>query len=244
MKAMVFCAGFGTRLGDLTRDIPKPMLSLGSAPVLSYLLGHLRRHGFDEIAINLHFKPELIGNHFGNGSAAGLKIRYSLEPSLLGTAGGLKKMEDFFRAEDRFLVQYGDVLTDQDFSAMLSFHRERQALATLLLHQRLGSNSIVKLDDDNHITDLIERPGDRERQGETSPWVNSGICICTPEIFDSIPADTAADLPRDVFPKLIGTGRLYGFPLSGYRCAIDSAARLEEARTAIAEQRCRVTPIG
>src|SRR5256885_13060536 len=235
---MVLCAGFGTRLGELTREIPKPMLPIGPAPLLGYLLGHLKFHGFDEIAINLHFRPEMIRDHFGDGSASGLRIIYSLESKLLGTAGGLKKMEDFFRGEDCFLVQYGDVVTDQDFGPLLEAHREHRALATLLVHQRPGSNSVVTLDDNNRIVAFLERPSNQERKGQTSPWVNSGVCICSPEIFDSIPADTAADLPRDVFRKLAGGRRLYAFPLSGYRCAIDSPTRLEEARSAIRDGRC------
>src|SRR5687767_314215 len=136
---MVLCAGFGTRLGELTREIPKPMLPLNEHPMLAYILGHLKCHGFCEVAINLHFKPELITSYLGN-SPDGLSLTYSHEPALLGTAGGVKKLEPFFRTEDSFLVQYGDVVTDHDFSEMVRFHRERHALATLLVHRRASSN--------------------------------------------------------------------------------------------------------
>jgi mannose-1-phosphate guanylyltransferase/phosphomannomutase len=209
--------------------------------MLAYLLAHLKRHGFDQIAINLHFKPELIKNHFGDGSRLGVKLTYSHETNLLGTAGGVKNVETFFRGEPAFLVQYGDIITDQDFTAMLKFHRERSALATLLVHQRKKSNSVVTLDDEHRLVGFLERPTDDARQGQTSPWVNSGVCICTPEILDHISANTTCDLPRDVFPKLAGTGRLFGFPLSGYRCAVDSPERLAEARTALAEGRCHIS---
>ena len=215
MKAMVLCAGYGTRLGELTREIPKPMLPLHHQPMLAYLLAHLKQHGFDEIAINLHFKPELIQNHFGDGSRLGVKLAYSFEPTLLGTAGGVKNVEKFFRRERAFLVQYGDILTDQDFSAMAQFHRKRNALATLLVHHRKKSNSVVTLDEENRIVGFLERPTDNARQGQTSPWVNSGVCLCAPEILDHIPPGTTCDLPRDVFPKLTTTGRLFGFPLTG-----------------------------
>src|SRR5712671_1451205 len=218
---MVLCAGLGTRLGDLTREIPKPMLPLGNAPLLAYLLGHLKRHGFDEIGINLHFKPEAIKDYFGDGPSGRLRITYSLEPELMGTAGGVKKMENFFRSENAFLVQYGDVLTDQDFSTMLDFHRHKKAHATLLLHQRANSNSVVTLDSDQRIVGFLERPTDEQRTGHLSPWVNSGVCLVGPEILDAIPANTPCDLPRDIFSKLIQTRRIYGFPLAGYRCAID-----------------------
>jgi mannose-1-phosphate guanylyltransferase/phosphomannomutase len=240
MKAMVLCAGFGTRLGDITREIPKPMLPLQGRPMLEYLLAHLRTHGFGQVAINLHFKPRVIRDHFGNGSAHKLELVYSDEPSLLGTAGGVKKMESFLRHGGPFLVQYGDVVTDQDFSAMLKFHREQNALVTLLVHQRLKSNSVVSLDGDGRVIGFLERPDEKAREGVVSPWVNSGVCIAEPGFLESIPDGLACDLPRDIFPKLIGTGRLFGFPMTGYRCAVDSPQRLEEVRTAIAEGRCRI----
>lgn len=243
MKAMVLCAGYGTRLGELTRDTPKPMLPLHGHPMLAYILGHLKSHGFDEIAINLHFQPQVIRGSFGDGSGENLKLTYAFEPELRGTAGGVKNLERFFRGEDAFLVHYGDVITDQDFTAMLRFHRERHALATLLLHQRAKSNSIVTLAPDGRIEGFLERPTKAARQGQASRWVNSGICICHVDILEAIPTTIPADLPRDVFPGLIHTGRLYGYPLTGYRCAIDSPERLTEARSALSEGRCRAHPV-
>ena len=243
MKAMVLCAGLGTRLGELTREIPKPMLDLQGQPLLAYLLGNLRRHGFDQIVINVHFKPELIRDHFGDGMGHQLALTYAYEPKLLGTAGGVKNVEGFLRNEPIFLVHYGDILTDQDFTAMLAFHRERRALATLLVHQRVKSNSIVNLDDTGRITGFLERPDEQSRAGQSSRWVNSGVCICAPEVLEAIPGGVPCDLPRDIFPKLIASGRVYGFALTGYRCAIDSPERLAEARAAQAEGRCRVVPI-
>jgi NDP-sugar pyrophosphorylase family protein len=240
MKAMVLCAGYGTRLGELTREIPKPLLPLNDRPMLAYLLTHLKQQGFDQIVINLHFKPELIQDHFGDGSRLGVKLTYSHETNLLGTAGGVKNVEAFFRNEPAFLVQYGDIITDQDFKAMMQFHRGRSALATLLVHHRQKSNSVVTLDDEQRITNFLERPTNEARQGQASPWVNSGVCICGPEILDHIPPGKTCDLPRDVFPKLVATQRLFGFPLTGYRCAVDSPERLAEARAALTEGRCHI----
>jgi len=241
MRAMVLCAGYGTRLGELTREVPKPMLPLQGRPILEWILAHLRSHDFREAAVNLHFHPESILAHFGDGAALGMSLAWSHEPELLGTAGGVKKMEEFLRASDPFLVHYGDVLTDEDFSAMARFHREKGALATLLLHQRAGSNSVVTMDGDQRITGFLERPGEEARRGAVSPWVNSGICLCHPEVLDRIPAGKPCDLPRDIFPQLLGGGKVFGYPLSGYRCAIDSPQRLEEARAALAEGRCKIS---
>ncbi len=243
MKAMVLCAGYGTRLGDLTREVPKPMLPVAGRPLLAYLLGHLRAHGFRDVAINLHFRPDLIRDTFGDGSRWDLRFHYSQEPSLLGTAGGVKQVEDFFRDQSSFLIQYGDILTDHDLGALVRFHHQRQALATLLVHPRPRSNSAVSLDPEGRVIGFLERPAEEHRAGITTPWVNSGICVASPELFDHIPAGKPADLPKDVFVPLVATRRLFAMPLDGFRCAIDSPDRLAQARTALAEQRCRVQPL-
>ena len=103
------------------------MLALGEHPLLEYLLCHLARHGFREIAVNLHFMPEVIRDYFGDGSRCGVRLSYSYEPELLGTAGGVKSVAGFLADQGPFLVQYGDVVTSQDFTAMLRFHRDRSA---------------------------------------------------------------------------------------------------------------------
>ena len=230
MKAIVLCAGFGTRLGDLTREIPKPMLPLGARPMLEYIVCHLKRHGFDQLAVNLHFMPEVIEGYFGDGARWGLRLTYSHEPQLLGTAGGTKKMESFFQGDDPFLVHYGDVVTNQDLSAMLQMHLERQALATLLVHQRARSNSALSIDPQGCIERFLERPSDAQRGQVSQSWVFSGITICQPELLQRIPAGTARDFPRDVFVPLASSGRLFACPLTGDRVAVDSSQRLAEAR--------------
>ena len=240
MKAMVLCAGYGTRLGDLTREIPKPMLPLGDRPMLEYILCHLKRHGFDEVAVNLHFMPEVIQDYFADGARWGLRLTYSHEPQLLGTAGGTKKMESFFQGDGPFLVHYGDVVTNQDFTAMLRFHRQRAALATLLVHRRAKSNSALSVDAAGRIERFLERPSEAQRSTVAGAWVFSGIAICQPELLDMIPAETFCDFPRDVFVPLAATRRLFAFPLSGQRVAVDSPQRLAEARQAVAEGLFRV----
>ncbi len=230
MKAVVLCAGFGTRLGDLTREIPKPMLDIQGKPLLAYLLGHLRPEGIADIAINLHFRPEVIREWFGDGSRWGLRIRYSPEEQLLGTAGAVRNLEPSLRDEDAFLVQYGDVLTDQPIAPLLRCHREHGALATLLVHRRKRSNSVVTVDDTGRVIGFLERPADPDLAPLDSCWVNSGMFLCSGEILDLIPKGRPSDFPRDVFVPLVATGRLYAVPLEGYRCAIDSPERLAEAR--------------
>lgn len=230
MKAMVLAAGAGSRMGELTKDCPKPMLLVQGKPILEHILRNLARHGFHEVVLNLFHHPHLIEAHFGDGSALGIRITYIHEPRLLGTAGSARHAATFLRGPEPFLLHYGDILTDQDLGAMLRAHAQKQAQATLLLHERVGSNSVVVLNSEGRVTRLLERPSEAERAAVSSPWVNSGIYLLDPSVLDRISSEGLQDFPQDIFPALIEEGRVFGFPLTGYRCAIDSPERLERAR--------------
>ena len=233
MRAMILCAGFGSRLGSLTKNIPKPLLPIEGKPILAYIINNIVLHGYDNIVINLHYKAGMIENYFGDGRNFGARIRYSFEEKLLGTAGGVKKMEAFFKEEENFLVHYGDVVTNQDYLNMFKFHQSKKSLATLLLHRRKKSNSIVDMDKDNKIIQFIERPTNYSGDMGTGIWVNSGVYLCNRDILGLIPEDAACDFPRDIFQKYVSQKPFYGYPLEGTRIAIDSQERLKEAQTAV-----------
>ena len=232
MKAVVLSAGYGTRLGELTRDMPKALLPVGGRPLVERVLSNLARCGFDEVAVNLHYRPELIRERLGDGSALGVRIEYSHEPELLGTAGTLASLRDFL-AGDAFLVHYGDILTDEDLGALAAEHRRRGALLTLLVHDRPGSNSVVVLDDERRIVEFAERPAPDDPVRKRSSWTNSGICVCAPEVLDLVPPPPS-DLARDVLPRLAGRPGVYGRPLSGWRVAVDSPERYRHAEQLVA----------
>ena len=237
MKALVLCAGYGMRLCDLTCERPKPMLPICGEPLLGYTLRYLAHYGFNQVAINLHFKPEVILDYFGDGSKFGVMLHYSYEEVLLGTAGAISKLEPYFFDVDDFLVMYGDLLIDQDLTALMHFHRTMRASATLLLHQRAGSNSLVRMNEAQRITGFVERPTKAERQAAPYPWVNSGLQVLNRRMLVYIPAGQPTDLPRDVYIPVLEQEPVYGFPLTGYRCAIDSPERYAEAQAAVAEGR-------
>jgi mannose-1-phosphate guanylyltransferase len=233
MKAVVLCAGYGTRLGSLTEETPKPMLPMAGRPMLEHILVHLRRHGFSKIAINLHFRPEVITSYFGDGRRWDLELSYFAEPTLLGTAGALVPMRGFLQGEAAFLVQYGDVITNADLSAMRAAHIEQAADATIMVHERARSNSVVALDRERRVIGFLERPTEEQRQTLSSSWVNSGVGLFAPTVLDWIPERVPADLPRDVLVPHVPDGRIFAHPLRGYRCAVDSPERYAAADEAI-----------
>lgn len=233
MRAIVLSAGFGTRLGDLTHDLPKPLLPVAGKPLVAHVMANLARANVTEVAVNLHFKPELVRATLGDGSELGVQITYSEETELLGTAGTLASLRAFLDG-GTFIAHYGDVLTDEDFAAMLAFHQAHHALVTVLVHERPGSNSVIVLDDAGRISEFAERPAADAPIRAYSSWANSGVWMCEPGLLDLISA-APSDLARDVFPKLVGRPDAYGYPLSGMRIAVDSPERYRQAQRMMGE---------
>ena len=237
MKAMVLCAGMGTRLGGLTRETPKPLLPVGGEPLLAHTLRHLAWHGFTDVVINVHYRAEQFFSTIGSGECYGVRVTYSHEPALLGTAGSVRHVAGFFSREPVFLVMHGDVLTDQNLTAMRDFHLAHDAPATILLQRMPDANSQVAMDTDGRITGFVERPAPGARRTSGFPWVNTGIYMFAERFLDHIPVTTPSDLARDIF-TLAPEVELYGYPLTGFRMSIDSPDEYHEANAAISEGRC------
>ncbi len=226
---MVLAAGEGTRLRPLTDDRPKPMIEIAGAPILEHNVRLLAAHGVKEIVVNLHYKPEAIEHYFGDGSRFGVSIVYSHEEHLLGTAGGLKKMERAFTGGDFFLV-YGDNLTTLDLGALAAHHRERGAVLTMALFEREDprQSGIVGLDGDDRIVRFLEKPKDDEI---FSHWVNAGFLVLSPRLLDAIPAGRPSDFGRDVVRELLARNEpVYGYRMSEPLWWIDSVEDYERTR--------------
>ena len=239
MKAVVLSAGMGTRMGALTAAMPKPLLPLAGEPLLAHTLRYLRANGVDWVALNLHFMPDMIPAAVGDGARFGLAVHYSREETLLGTAGTLRALAPMLRDEPDVLVLYGDLLLDQDLGELVRAHRAHGADATLVLHERAGSNSLVRMDEAGRITGFVERPDEEERRANPFVWVNSGVAVVGPRLLDAIPEKVPADLPRDVYVPCLASLKIFGFPLTGYRCAIDSPDRYAQAEEALRTGACR-----
>lgn len=201
MRAIILAAGEGRRLRPLTERVPKPMLPIAGRPLLVHLIELLRAHGVDEIGINLHHRPDTITTALGDGRGFGVRITYSIEERLLGSAGGVKRMERFLRDEP-FFVLYGDVLTDLNLTAMHAFHRDRRAALTIALHQpeQLDGCGVVRVDEGDRVLDFIEKPAPGQ---ELSSWANAGIYVIEPAVLRHIPKNTPFDFGRDLFPLLL-----------------------------------------
>lgn len=217
MKAMILAAGGGTRLHPLTHQMPKPMVPIANVPVMEHIIRLLARHGFKQIAVNLYYLPQFITDYFGDGSRLGVTLHYSVEEELLGTAGGVRKLQDFF--DEDFLVIGGDDLTDFDLGAILQFHKDRGALATIGLSEAEDTTQygVVVTDAGGRIKQFQEKPKPEEA---LSHHVNTGIYFFRPDVFDWIP-EGFYDFGKQMFPRILEAGQpFYGFHSSGYWCDI------------------------
>lgn len=215
---MVLAAGLGKRLRPLTHEMPKPLVPVANRPVMEHILRLLHRHGFTELVTNLSHLPELITGRFGDGSALGVKLSYSLEEKLLGTAGGVRNVAEFLTGGDgdSFLVISGDGLTDLDLSAMRAAHEAHGGIATLALKQvpDPGEYGVVITGEDGRIQAFQEKPDPAEA---LSDLASSGIYMFRDEIFDHFPDTDFVDWAMDVFPVLLDSDApMFGHKIDGY----------------------------
>lgn len=233
-KAVILAAGFGTRMKEYTKDLPKPMLPLNGRPMIEYTIRQMAAHGIKDIAMNLHYHADKISGYFGDGENFGVNITYLYEDAPSGTAGGVKKLSSFCSDADNLLVIYGDIITDLNYSEFFSDHLKHQGLATICVHKRKTSNSIIAFDSSHKITSFIERPDDATlNMYKDGIWVNSAIYCFKPEILKFIKNEGVQDFPKDVFPLLIPRNELYAYELSAKRFAIDSEEKYLEANSEV-----------
>lgn len=221
LQAVIMAGGEGTRLRPLTCDTPKPMVPILGKPALSYSLQLLRRHGLTEAGISLMYLPERITRAFGAGEKEGVHLHYTREREPVGTAGGVRlACQGRQRPAEPFVILSGDGLTDCDLTEALRFHRQKGALATLVLSRVREplAYGVVVAGEDGRVERFVEKPGWGEVYSDT---VNTGIYILSPEALDFIPEGQPCDFGQDLFPRLVREGRpVYSLVSGAYWCDV------------------------
>jgi len=188
MKAVVLAGGQGRRLHPYTLAIPKPMMPVGERPILERLVAQLRRGGIDDLILATGHLGEIVEDHFGDGRAFGVSIRYSGEDRPLGTAGPLDLVRTLL--DGTFLVVNGDVLADFDFPAIVDDHRRRASDATVVLarHAETVDFGVVGLDDRGDVASWSEKP-------VVERLVSAGCCVLEPATLALLAPGVRTDLP-------------------------------------------------
>lgn len=234
MKALILAAGEGTRLHPLTADRPKPMLPVGGVPLLERIVRLLQQHGITDIAINLHHKPWAIVHHLGHGRRWGVRIHYSFEEQLLGSAGAAKRLEWYF--DDSFIVFYGDIYTDMDLSGLIAAHERSKALITMTLYAVNNPTEcgIVELDAQSRVRRFVEKPA----PGQVfSQLANAGILVVEPQVVSGLPADRRLDFGHDVLPQMLTLGQpIAGYPITDTLIDIGTPENYQKAQRLAAQR--------
>jgi mannose-1-phosphate guanylyltransferase len=222
---MILAAGKGTRVRPITHVLPKPMIPLVRKPVMEFLVEHLKAHDIKQIMVNTSHLAPVIEEYFRDGDRFGVQMAYSFEGDLIGgqiegkaigSAGGMKKIQDFSGFFDEtFVVLCGDALVDIDFAQVLRFHRDRKSIATLVLRDvpldDVSKYGVVQTDASGRIVRFQEKP---TRDQAVSSTINTGIYVFEPEIFQYIPSGVEFDIGGQLLPELVRNGQsIFGITL-------------------------------
>jgi mannose-1-phosphate guanylyltransferase len=215
VKAVVLVGGTGTRLRPLTLTVPKQVLPIVEVPMIERVLAYLEPHGVDEAILSLGYLHGAFTALFPEGRAGDVRLTYAVEPEPLDTAGAVGFAARYAGVSERFLVVNGDVLTDLDITAMVAFHQERGAVATISLSRVADPSAfgLVPVDDSGKVLAFVEKPA----PGAVGPsLINAGTYVLEPSVLDHIPEGQRVSIERQVFPLLAATGSLYGYESPGY----------------------------
>jgi mannose-1-phosphate guanylyltransferase len=206
MQALILAGGKGTRLRPLTVYTPKPIVPICNRPFLLYQIDTLRRAGVTDITLSLSYQPEKIEQQLGDGSNFGVKLKYTVEPQPMGTAGAYKFAEDLIR--EPTVVFNGDILTDLDLKTVIRQHKERNAVATIVLTpvENASAYGVVETEDDGRVRKFLEKPKPEETDCKN---INAGTYVLEPAVLDLIPKGENHSFEYGLFPKLLEKGEAF-----------------------------------
>ncbi len=211
MKAVILAGGLGTRLGSVNKNIPKPLTYLCEKPVLLHQIEALKREGIKEFILVVGFLGEQIQDFFGNGENFGVSISYYYEDSPLGTAGALFRLN---LTED-FLLCNGDLIFDFSLEKLVNFHKEKNALATLVTHPNSHpyDSTLLVTAEDSSVTDIIKK---EEKPYSYANLCNAGIQLISPDLLKNFSIDGKADFDKDILALSIKSGRIFSYKTAEY----------------------------
>jgi len=226
-SSILLVGGMGTRLMPLTSKTPKPMLQVAGVPFTEHQIRKAVQAGISEIVLATSYKAELFEPYFGDGKKFGIKIKYAVEESALGTGGGIRNAAALLDDCDQVVIFNGDVLSGHDLSAQIQFHINNKADVTLYLTKVEDARAYgcVELLADNQVKSFLEK-----MENPVSNMINAGCYIFNRKVIDQIPANQVVSVERDTFPSFLNSGvKVYGYLDNSYWLDIGSPQALVKA---------------
>ena len=226
-SAILLVGGMGTRLMPLTSKTPKPMLQVAGVPFTEHQIRKAAQAGISEIVLATSYKAELFEPYFGDGRKFGIKIKYAVEESALGTGGGIRNAAALLDDCDQVVIFNGDVLSGHDLSAQIQFHINNKAEVTLYLTKVEDARAYgcVELLADNQVKSFLEK-----MENPVSNLINAGCYIFNRKVIDQIPANQVVSVERDTFPSFLSSGvKVYGYLDNSYWLDIGNPQALVKA---------------
>lgn len=225
MKAIILAGGRGSRMKNLTDNIPKPLVKVAGRPIMEYVVRLLESYGVTEIGVNLCYFGEKIEQYFGEGKKFGVKFVYVWEKELTGVAGGMRAAANALKPSESFFMIPGDMMVNFDLKSIYKFHKNRGGIATISSYFKprdpIKDCGVMLFDKKTKlIKRYVEKP---QKKGDIiSYWTNSGVYVFDPKILQFIPKEIngskIVDLPRDVFPLILASQeKMYAYPINRNR---------------------------
>lgn len=222
----LMAGGFGTRLRPMTDNCPKPLLKVGDKPILEIVLDSFIKAGFVNFYISTHYMPEMIREHFGDGSKWQVSITYVHESEPLGTGGALGLLPSDL-PDLPLILMNGDVLTNVDFERVLTFHNKNTACATMCVRDYEYQVPFGVINGEgNRIVSMVEKPTQRY-------FVNAGIYVVSPELRKSVQKNQRLDMPTLLEQAIANNNDVLMFPIHEYWLDIGRIEDYQRAQTDI-----------
>ena len=236
MQAVIMAGGKGTRLASVTKNIPKPMVSIDGKPLLEHQIENLKKSSVDNVVLVVGYLGDVIRDYFGDGQKFGIRISYFTEETPLGTAGALAEIEDL---EENFILLFGDLIVNVDFKRFLNFHTEHEALITLFAHPNSHpyDSDIVIADKDGRVAGWSYK--NTERTEDYPNLTNAGLYVMNRRVADVVKAvrekkkSQKVDLEKDIITQLIDKEQIFAYHSTEYVKDIGTPDRLQKAEVDI-----------
>ena len=225
--AILLVGGFGTRLMPLTKNTPKPMLTVAGIPVTEHQIAMAKSAGITEIVLATSYLSEVFTPYFGDGSKWGIKIKYAVEKEPLGTGGAIRNAAQLLDTHESVVVLNGDVLSSHNLTEQIRQHESHDADVTLHLTQVEDARAFgcVPTDSDGRVTAFLEK-----MENPVTNQINAGCYVFNPRVISAIPLDTVVSVERQTFPQLVASGaKVFGYVESAYWLDIGTPRALLKA---------------